>query len=217
MMTIGEFSFDVFYLIFVTLNGIFLFRNAKRSEIRMMGSATLFLIIGEAFYLIPKILDFLFTYDFTFLLGFGKMITSFTVTFFFIFLYWIYFILYHEKEDKRLRYLFFLFVIGRFIFLILPMNHWFTNESSRWIVILRNVPFVMMGLLLILLYFKHRKRIKIFSNIWLCLLLSFLFPIPAILFAKEYPIMGSFMILKMICYIFMVNLFTKYMIQFQKR
>ncbi|MBQ8131985.1 MAG: hypothetical protein IJ193_05785 [Bacilli bacterium] len=214
MKAVGEITFDVFYLVFVGLIAYFLLRHCKKGEGKMMGYATLFLVVGDAFHLIPRILDYLFTYDFTFLLGFGKMVTSFTMTFFYVFLYWIYFNLFHEKENIEKSYFFYALVVCRLFFLVLPMNHWFSGEGSVWMGITRNIPFVIMGVMVLMMYYKRRKRMDMFSRFWIYILLSFLFYLPVVVFAKDYPIIGMFMLPKTVCYILMVNCFFHYCLQY---
>ena len=214
MKAVGEITFDVFYLFFASLVAFFLIKNAKRGEGKMMGYATLFLVAGDAFHLIPRILDYLLTVDLTGFLGFGKLVTSFTMTIFYVFLYWIYFQLYHEKEKHNVSLTFYFCMIVRFFMLVLPTNHWFSNEGTVFMGIIRNIPFVIMGGIVLLMYYKRRKRVELLSNFWIYILLSFLFYIPVVLFASTYPIVGMLMLPKTICYILMINCFLRYAIYF---
>ncbi len=210
MKVVGEITFDVFYLVFVSLIGLFLLKRAKSGPVKMMGYATLFLVVGDAFHLVPRILDYLLTVNLTGFLGFGKLVTSFTMTIFYVFLYWIYFPLYHEKENSTVSITFYFFMIVRFFLLVLPTNHWFSGEGTVLMGIIRNIPFVIMGGIVIYYYFKHRKRIDSLSGLPILMTLSFLFYIPVVILATDYPIVGMLMIPKTICYIILCNSFLKY-------
>ena len=67
-----------------------------------MGIATLILGCGDAFHLVPRVLNYFIDSDFNFYLGFGKLVTSITMTIFYIFMYYIYLANYKEKEDKKI-------------------------------------------------------------------------------------------------------------------
>lgn len=214
MKAVGEITFDVFYLVFASLVAFFLIKNAKRGEGKMMGYATLFLVAGDAFHLIPRILDYLLTVDLTGFLGFGKLVTSFTMTIFYVFLYWIYFPLYHEKENSTVSLTFYFCMVARFFLLVLPTNHWFSGEGTVFMGIIRNIPFVIMGGIVIYYYFKHRKRIECLSGLPIFMILSFLFYIPVVILASDYPIVGMLMLPKTVCYILLVNSFLKYSMRY---
>ena len=90
MKIYGETIFDITYLLITLIIGIYILTKRKDKLGKLMGSATLILGFGDAFHLIPRILDYFIDYDFNPFLGLGKLITSITMTIFYIFMFYIY-------------------------------------------------------------------------------------------------------------------------------
>ncbi len=99
-MKYGESSFDIIYLIFAIASGIIILMKRKDSIGKFMGSAALILGIGDAFHLIPRVLNYFVDGDFNFWLGFGKMVTSITMTVFYVLMYLLWLKAYNAKEEK---------------------------------------------------------------------------------------------------------------------
>ena len=174
-----------------------------------MGIATLVLGLGESFHLVPRILDYFVDKDFSMALGVGKLVTSVTMTIFYICMYYIYLNIYEIKENKKVAISVWVLSILRIVLCLFPQNNWLTNNSPLSWGIIRNVPFVILGALIVVLYFKQRKEVKSFKNIWLFVTLSFLFYIPVVVGAGAVPMLGMFMLPKTICYILIVLAFKK--------
>ena len=66
-----------------------------------MGSAALILGFGDAFHLVPRVLNYFVEGDFNFWLGFGKLVTSITMTIFYVLVKPI-----MSKNQNLLRFLF---------------------------------------------------------------------------------------------------------------
>ena len=92
---------------------------------------------------------------------------------------------------------------------MLPQNNWITNDSSVIIGIIRNIPFTIMGIIIIVLYYQKREGCNEFKHIWINVLLSFLFYLIVVLGTTKVPTLGAFMIPKTICYILIIIAFTK--------
>ena len=92
---------------------------------------------------------------------------------------------------------------------LLPGNNWFTGEGTVLWGVLRNLPFIVIGGMIVYLYFRVRKEDKYLSRLWLYTLLSFLFYIPVAVFAPLLPILGMLMLPKTICYILMLISFIR--------
>ena len=105
-----------------------------------MGIATLILGIGDSFHLIPRILNNYVEGDYTLYLGYGKMITSITMTIFYIFMYYIYLETFEIKENKKLTASVWVLSILRIVLCLFPQNNWLTNESPLSWGIIRNIP-----------------------------------------------------------------------------
>ena len=208
-MKYGESAFDVFYLVCAIIIGILILKKAKDKTGGMMGLAVLILGCGDAFHLIPRVLNYFSDADFTAALGIGKLVTSLTMTVFYILMYRIWLSYYKEPENTRMTCAVCVLALLRLILCLFPQNGWLTNESGMLWGCIRNIPFVILGILIIVLYFRNRKKDLTFSRIWLYVLLSFAFYIPVAVFAGALPMLGMLMLPKTICYLFIIFTFYK--------
>lgn len=209
MKVYGETIFDIAYLLIAICVGIYILVKHKTKSQKLMGIATLVLGIGDSFHLVPRVLDYFVDKDFSMALGVGKLVTSITMTIFYIFMYYIYLGSYEVKENKKITTSVWVLAILRIVLCLFPQNNWLTNESLLSWGIIRNVPFLILGALIVVLYFKQRKEVKSFKNIWLYVTLSFLFYIPVVVGASTIPMLGMFMLPKTICYILIIFAFKK--------
>lgn len=209
MKVYGETIFDIAYLIIAICIGIYLLVKSQNKGQKLMGIATLVLGLGDSFHLVPRILDYFVDKDFSMALGVGKLVTSTTMTIFYICMYYIYLNTYEVKENRKVTISVWVLSILRIVLCLFPQNNWLTNNSPLSWGIIRNVPFVILGALIVVLYFKQRKEVKSFKNIWLFVTLSFLFYIPVVVGAGAVPMLGMFMLPKTICYILIVLAFKK--------
>ena len=95
-MKYGESSFDILYLLFAIVSGCAILFRAKTKTDKLMGFAALILGCGDAFHLVPRVLNYFVDADFTVALGVGKLITSVTMTIFYILMYHIWLTVYGE-------------------------------------------------------------------------------------------------------------------------
>ena len=101
-MKYGESTFDVLYLLFAILCGVMILHRTKDRAGKFMGAAALTLGLGDAFHLIPRILNYFVDADFTAALGIGKLVTSVTMTVFYVLMYYIWLGTYGEAKKKPL-------------------------------------------------------------------------------------------------------------------
>ena len=208
-MKYGESAFDIVYLLFAITAGILiLWRNRDRIG-KWMGFAVLILGCGDAFHLVPRVLNYFVDADFTAWLGIGKFITSITMTVFYLLMYRLWIDFYGERENKRLCAVVYALSAIRIILCLLPQNRWLENESSVVWGIVRNVPFVALGIIVICLYFTTRKEYNGFRPVWLLVTLSFVFYIPVAVAASLVPMLGMLMLPKTVCYMILIALFLK--------
>ena len=92
---------------------------------------------------------------------------------------------------------------------MLPQNNWITNDGSLIMGIIRNIPFTIMGIIIIVIYYKKRAEYKEFKHVWLNVLLSFVFYLIVVLGTEAVPALGAFMIPKTVCYILIIVAFAK--------
>ncbi len=208
-MKYGESTFDILYLLFAIISGIAMLRRAGNMNEKRMGLAALILGCGDAFHLVPRVLNYFIETDFTAALGIGKLITSITMTVFYVLLYFIWLSRYKEKEDRKLTQCVWILALVRIVLCLFPQNGWLQNSSAVTWGIIRNIPFVLLGAVICLLYFKNRDEDRVFRFMWIYILLSFLFYIPVAVAAGIVPMLGMLMLPKTVCYILMVCAFLR--------
>ena len=208
-MKYGESSFDILYLLFAIAAGIVILRRAKNRTEKQMGLAALILGCGDAFHLVPRVLNYFVSADFTAALGIGKLITSITMTVFYLLLYSVFLGFYGEKENKGMTAALWILTVFRVVLCLLPQNGWLANSSDVTWGILRNIPFVAIGAVVCVLYFRKRSEKRVFRFVWLYILLSFLFYIPVAVCAGLMPMLGMLMLPKTVCYILLLVCFLR--------
>ncbi len=209
-MKYGESAFDIIYLLFAVTAGIWILCRRKDVTGKLMGYATLILGCGDAFHLVPRVLNYFVDADFTAWLGVGKLVTSITMTIFYLLMYHLWQKVYGERENKALCVAVYLFAAVRVVLCLLPQNRWLTNDGPVLWGILRNIPFVALGCIIVCLFFKNRKEIRTFRPVWLLVTLSFLFYIPVAVAAGIVPMLGMLMLPKTVCYMLLIGVFLRY-------
>ncbi len=208
-MKYGESTFDILYLLFAVVSGCVILKRAKGKAERYMGIAALVLGCGDAFHLIPRVLNYFTDADLTAALGIGKLVTSVTMTAFYVLLYDVWAGYYGEKTDgKRMRLILCLAAV-RILLCLFPQNGWLQNSSDMTWGVIRNVPFVILGAVICAMFFRKRAADRIFRQQWLYILLSFAFYIPVAVGAGAVPMLGMLMLPKTVCYILMIAAFLK--------
>ncbi len=208
-MKYGESTFDILYLAFAIVSGILILRRARNNTEKNMGWAALILGCGDAFHLVPRVLNYFVQADFTAALGIGKLVTSITMTLFYVLLYSIWLGYYKEKENRSLTVCVWGLALIRTALCLFPQNGWLENSSDMAWGIIRNVPFVILGAVICFLYWKNREKDRVFRFLWLYILLSFLFYIPVAVGAGAVPMLGMLMLPKTVCYILMLCAFWR--------
>lgn len=204
---IMELLFDAAYLITAMTVGILLIAKGKTKFFKMFGIMAVVLASGDAFHLVPRVIALLTTglEANAFWLGLGKLITSVTMTGFYIILYFILEEEYNPSQKQKLffRISIFAMAILRIVLCALPQNNWFSTEGSLLMGILRNIPFAIIGIEIIVLCFMIYKDKKDKSYFWMAVMviLSFGFYIPVVLWSASVPIIGILMIPKTLAYV----------------
>ncbi len=203
MGKIMEAVFCVFYLLFTGIIGVLIVRMGRKNrEILFFGIMTLVLVGGDSFHLIPRILAALNPAGaYAAALGIGKLVTSVTMTVFYLILYFI-FELRHGQKNTALRVTMCLLAVVRIVLCLLPQNDWTGEDPVIW-GIYRNIPFTIMGIIMIVLFFR-KKSDKAFKWMWLAVLLSFAFYIPVVLWSEVSPMIGMLMMPKTCMYVWAV-------------
>lgn len=208
MQAIAETLFDTVYLISVITIGILMIRKGTQKQYRLFGIMAVVLGAGDSFHLVPRALALCTTglENFTAALGAGKFITSITMTVFYILLYHVWRSRYQIEGKKNLTVLVYLLSGARILLCLFPQNEWLSASSPLSWGIIRNVPFALLGLLIIVLFYNEAKRRqdKSFRFMWLTIVLSFGFYIPVVLWADAIPMIGMLMIPKTCAYVWTV-------------
>lgn len=209
MRALMESSFDIIYLLFVTSMGFYLiFKSEKGSSSKLFGYMAVILGLGDAFHLVPRIFALNTENGFEVFrsyLGFGKAVTSITMTIFYIVLYYILKNRYNVENKLLTASVWFLGII-RVIVGLLPNNQWLSANPPLDFAIYRNIPFAIMGLIIIIISYKNTKKFNDtnFKYMWFAIVLSFGFYIPVVLWGDLNPTIGLLMIPKTMAYVWIV-------------
>ena len=210
MQAIGESIFDIAYLLFAIISGITLLMKAKgRTVIALFGWMTLLLGVGDSFHLIPRMLNYWTDSDYTAALGLGKLITSLTMTAFYLLFEYVRRNKYGITGQKPVLATVWLLAAVRMALCCFPQNGWMSAEPSLLWGILRNIPFAILGVMTVVLWFKSASNDKALQWSWLAVTLSFLFYLPVVLWSQTVPIIGMLMLPKTCMYIWLIVMFMK--------
>ena len=204
-MKMFESGFSICYLIFVYYAAYFFYSRKDLAAALMC----LLLGVGDSFHLIPRIrinLKGPGKHD-NYHLGMGNLISSVTMTLFYLLLFQVMSVRNPEQKAPHFLYLVLLALTSvRLILCTFPQNDWLKKyeKDNSWHII-RNVPFVIIGLItiyyLIAYYRQYLMAFLVFAS-FLCYMI-------VVLFASKKKALGMFMIPKTICYIWMIILLMK--------
>ncbi|MCI8321641.1 MAG: hypothetical protein HFH02_11285 [Dorea sp.] len=209
MQAIIETLFDIVYLISVITIGILMIRGSKgERQFWLFGWMAVVLGAGDSFHLVPRALALCTTglQNYTVPLGLGKWITSVTMTIFYVLLYYVWRQRYQIKGQGILTVAVYGLAGVRIALCMMPQNQWLLDEAPVSWGIYRNVPFALLGLLVVVLFYRSAKRCgdRAFRFMWLTIVLSFGFYIPVVLWADVIPLIGMLMIPKTCAYVWTV-------------
>ncbi|PID81171.1 MAG: beta-carotene 15,15'-monooxygenase [Clostridiales bacterium] len=217
-MALFESIFDILYLSLVIALAVQLvLQNDRRAK--LFGLMGLVLGIGDAFHLLPRVISYWSATGFAgnaALLSWGKLVTSLTMTLFY--LLYFHFLRQQTADKSKLKlYLIYGLALLRIVLTLLPQNQWGTMPGDYTFAILRNIPFAAMGLLLIIWSYQQRKAEGI-KHMALLISLSFIFYLPVVLWVNMIPMMGVLMMPKTVAYFLIVYLgYRRFMPKFSVR
>ena len=209
MQAIVETLFDAVYLISVITIGVLMIRGSKgNAQFKLFGLMAVVLGAGDSFHLVPRALALCTTglENYTVPLGLGKWITSITMTVFYVLLYYVWRKRYEIKGKASLTAAVYGLAASRVILCMMPQNQWLSVASPLSWGIYRNIPFAILGLLIIVLFYRsaRERSDSAFRWMWLTIVLSFGFYIPVVLWADTIPMIGMLMIPKTCAYVWTV-------------
>lgn len=209
MQAIMETVFEIPYLIGVVVIGILMLRMAGTNrQWWFFGAAAVLLGCGDAFHLVPRMWALWTdgTANHAAMLGVGKLVTSITMTVFYVLLYHFWQERYGQKSRKGLTVAVYALATVRIALCLFPQNQWLSGDAPLSWGIYRNIPFVAIGVLLMALFFRRAKEWQDapFRLFWLAMALSFVCYIPVVLWADAVPLIGMLMLPKTCAYVWMV-------------
>lgn len=209
MQALMETLFDIVYLTTVITLGVIMITKSKgNKQYRLFGIMAVVLGLGDSFHLVPRMIALYTTGldQYIAALGIGKFITSITMTFFYLLLYYVWRIRYNIKGKAGLTLCFYLLAAVRIILCLFPQNAWTSAEAPLSWGIYRNIPFALIGVLIIVLFYQYAKERedRSFRFMWLTIVLSFGFYLPVVLWADVNPLIGMLMIPKTCAYVWTV-------------
>ncbi|MGN0256246.1 MAG: hypothetical protein ACI4D6_09755 [Chordicoccus sp.] len=188
-----------------------LFRSRRASLLKKAGIMTLVLGFGDCFHLIPRMYA-LWTTGLAknaALLGGGKLITSLTMTIFYVILYYVWRDRYRIADRNTLTFTVLALAAVRIVLCLLPQNKWLSANPPLLFGVLRNIPFILLGALILILFRQavrenHDKKLQ---HLPLAIGISFVCYIPVVLLAGIFPVVGMLMIPKTIAYMWIIAMF----------
>lgn len=207
MQAIFETLFDVVYLSTVITLGVLLLKGSKgRKQYLLYGIMAVTLGCGDAFHLVPRAIALCTTglESYTAALGIGKLVTSITMTVFYVLLYYVWRARYEIKEKTGLTAAVWTLALARIALCLFPQNEWVSATPSLAWGIYRNIPFALLGALVVVLFYRSAKEDRPFRWLWLTVVISFACYIPVVLFAESFSPVGMLMIPKTCAYVWTV-------------
>lgn len=209
MQAVFETLFDIVYLVTVITLGIKMIRGHRgQTQYLLYGVMAVTLGCGDAFHLVPRAVALCTTglADYTVALGIGKLITSVTMTLFYVLLYYVWRVRYQVSGRNGLTAAVWVLALSRILLCLMPQNAWTSAQAPLSWGIYRNIPFALLGLVIVVLFYRDAKARQDgpFRFLWLTVVLSFACYIPVVLFADTVPVVGMLMIPKTCAYVWTV-------------
>lgn len=192
----------------ITLGILMVRGSGGELQYRLFGAMAITLGCGDAFHLIPRAVALCTTglESYTAALGIGKLITSITMTAFYVLLYDVWCCRYRITGKKGLTIAVWTLAALRVVLCLMPQNAWTSAEAPLSWGIYRNTPFTILGALIVVLFYRSAKETgdRPFRFLWLTVVISFGCYLPVVLFADRIPAVGMLMIPKTCAYVWTV-------------
>jgi hypothetical protein len=215
-MEIFEVVFDILYLTSVIAISLIIVKRGfsiKSKALIVFGVMGFLLGFGDSFHLVPRIVAHLTTGmdSYSKALGVGKLITGITMTVFY-YLLLKYYELVTSVKSKVVEYSIISLMIIRFVLLALPGNDWVNNGNDLFYGILRNIPFAIIGVLIVVQFLskKHQIESNQFKWIGIWVIVSFVCYAIVVVGSGFIPALGAFMMPKTVAYFLIIIIGFKY-------
>lgn len=201
-----EVLFDALYLVSAGVLGLVLLLRRENNAQVLAGVMALVLASGDAFHLLPRIFVVLTGKDEALraALGWGKQITSITMTFFYLLLWTIGQVVFGLEARGPWTYLVYLLIAVRIVLCLLPQNDWRGRHPPVLWAIWRNVPFFLLGAIVSVSFLVNRTASPALGWMWFAIALSFACYLPVVLWSNRNPKVGMLMFPKTCAYLWML-------------
>jgi len=202
--------FCIVYLLFAYYAGIkFLIKGYY-----LFASLTLVLAIGDSFHLFPRIEKSLYgeKKGIEKRLLIGNKITSITMTFFYVILYYVWKSIFKQEIEVSIVYeiVLFLSALIRIIVCLAPYSYWEKNTDNIKFSMWRNIPFIFTGAVVAILFFKSGNTFNLgLYKMGIAIIVSFICYLPVALFSHKNKKLGMLMIPKTIMYMWMIYMILR--------
>ena len=157
MQAIFETLFDIVYLVTVITLGILMIRSSRgEKQYLLYGVMAVTLGCGDAFHLVPRAIALCTTglENYTAALGIGKLVTSVTMTLFYVLLYYVWRARYQVSGQKGTTATVWVLALARIALCLMPQNAWTSAAPPLSWGIYRNIPFTILGVLIVVLFYR---------------------------------------------------------------
>lgn len=208
-MAYFEIVFDILYLVgVIVLSSIILNKGLKLKSKAVIIFAIMGLLLGfgDSFHLVPRILGHLNDFElYQTELGIGKLITGITMTVFYYLIY-LYYVLKTGKNNKTINYTLIALIVIRFVLLALPGNDWINNGNDLFYGIIRNIPFAIIGGIIVIKFLQIGNQQKLFKQMGIWIIVSFVCYIVVVLGSGSIAVLGALMMPKTVAYFMIIYL-----------
>ena len=201
-----EVVFDALYLLAAACIGIGILRHHSGTAGLLSGVMALVLAGGDAFHLIPRMIVSVSRNKerMNKPLGIGKLVTSITMTLFYVLLWHIGLLLFAPSSALVWTALMYILAGLRIVLCLFKQNGWTCKDPSvRW-AMFRNIPFLLLGMMTAVLFCVFRQAAGPLQHMWPAIVLSFVFYIPVVTGVHKNPKLGMLMIPKTCMYVWML-------------
>lgn len=201
-----EIIFDGVYLVLAAgIGAALLFSGEAGSARQLAGVMALVLAGGDAFHLLPRMALIKTGREEALraALGWGKFITSLTMTVFYLLLWQIAAICF-GPAGAGMNALVWALAAVRAALCLLPQNRWTDALPPVSWGVWRNLPFLALGVVVAARFFLFRSAGL--GSMWMAIAVSFACYLPVVLWANKNPKIGMLMLPKTCAYLWMLVL-----------
>ncbi|MCD7053787.1 hypothetical protein LRS58_23990 [Rhodococcus sp. BH2-1] len=223
LRAIFESAFDIIYLLTIITLGVLILRGVSarggERQAQLAGWTAILLGFGDSFHLLARVwaLNTTGVEAHHVSLGYGKLVTALTMTGFYVLVYLL--ILRRWPTDRETRtngtyrplgpnpsmsVIVYTAAIAHALLVLLPQNDIFSADPPVFWGIIRNIPFLILGVVIIGALWARARNDSFYRLSWLAVTLSFGFYIPVVLWAQQNELVGLLMIPKTLAYVWLV-------------